>query len=430
VNEGYFCANYITKVRKLLYDAFTRLYPLFVKAFSPFNEKARLWQEGRKNIFERMEKAITPGTNIIWVHCSSLGEFEQGRPVIEKLRSVYTTHKILLTFFSPSGYEVRKDYKGVDHIFYLPQDNQQNAKKFFDIVNPALAIFVKYEFWHYYLNEAKNRKVSLLLISAIFWKEQAFFSKQGKFHRQMLSCFTHFFVQNQESVNLLNSIDLDNKVTLAGDTRFDRVVEIAEQFEPIPLIEQFISSSDTIVAGSTWPKDDSKLSSYANTRTNVRFIIAPHNIDKDRIDECLKLYKHSVLFSDLSKIRLPANANTIIIDNVGMLSKLYKYGTINFVGGGFAGDGIHNVLEAAVYGRPVVFGPLYQRYIEAIELVASTGGISINDAIELASQFDCLLKKDEIYLQKCQASIDYVYSKRGSTKKILQFIQEKRLLTN
>jgi 3-deoxy-D-manno-octulosonic-acid transferase len=417
-------------VSKLLYDAFISLYPLAVKIASPFNAKASLWKNGRKGIFEKMQDAIDHSSETIWFHCSSLGEFEQGRPVIEKLKALYPSHKILLTFFSPSGYEVRKNYDQANYVFYLPIDSEKNAVKFFDIVQPVLAVFVKYEFWHYYLHEAKNRNVSLLLISAIFLKHQTFFSKKGHFYRQMLACFTRLFVQNQESVDLLKTIGFTENVSLAGDTRFDRVVEIAEQFKPIEIIESFIKNPDTIVAGSTWSEDDKRLSEYANHKENVSFIIAPHDITKDRISECLKIYKQSILFSSLAQGTLPKGKNTIIIDNIGMLSRLYKYGTITYVGGGFGKDGVHNVLEAAVYGKPVVFGPEYKKYVEAIELVATTGATSIKDTSELEIVFDKMLQKDAKYYEKSKASLNYVYSKRGSTEKILQFIHENRLLTN
>jgi 3-deoxy-D-manno-octulosonic-acid transferase len=228
-------------VGKILYRLFIFLYPLVISLVSAFNNKAKLWVNGRRNVFNLMKQQISTGRPLIWMHCASLGEFEQGRPLLEKLRKQYPSHKILLTFFSPSGFEVRKNYEGADYIYYLPMDGKKNAIKFFDLAKPSLAIFVKYEFWYYYLHEAKKRKVSLLLVSAIFRKSQPFFSKNGNFHRKILSCFTHLFVQNKESVDLLNSIGYITNISLAGDTRFDRVIEVAEGFLPVAAIEAFSS---------------------------------------------------------------------------------------------------------------------------------------------------------------------------------------------
>ncbi len=414
---------------KVLYQLFIWLYSFVIRLASPFNQKAKWWVKGRETVFERMREVISPDHPLLWMHCSSLGEFEQGRPLIEKIRINYPSYKILLTFFSPSGYEVIKNYEGADYIFYLPADNKENAKHFFEIARPRLILFIKYEFWYYYLHEAKKQNIPLLLISGIFRKKQPFFAKYGDFHRSMLSCFTHFFVQNKESLFLLKTIDFDKNVTISGDTRFDRVIEIAEQSEHIFTIEAFCSGSDVIVAGSTWPEDDKKLSGYANKKSNVKCIIAPHNINKQRLKECLQLYKNTVLFSAVNTSGIPSNINTIIIDNVGMLSSLYKYSTISYIGGGFGKEGVHNVLEAAVYGKPVIFGPVYENFLEAKELVLNGGGISITNYLQLEAKFDEFFKKDQNYTSACKAASEYVYSKQGATKKILQFIQENRLLT-
>lgn len=413
---------------KVLYQLFIRLYPFVVKLVSPFNQKARLWLKGRAQIFERMRETIDSDHPLVWMHCSSLGEFEQGRPLIEKIKINFPSYKILLTFFSPSGYEVRKNYEGADYIFYLPPDSNKNAKEFFKITKPQLILFVKYEFWYYYLREAKKQNIPLLLVSAVFRKTQPFFAKYGAFHRRMLSCFYHFFVQNDESLLLLNKIGFSQNATISGDTRFDRVIEIAAQFKPVDAIERFCAGADVIVAGSTWSEDDKKLSAYANKKSNAKFIIAPHDISKQRLSECLQLYKKAVLFSAGADSSLPSDINTIIIDNVGMLSRLYKYSTISYVGGGFGKEGVHNVLEAAVYGKPVVFGPVYQKFVEAIQL-ADSGGASIKNAAELEATFDKLLKKNQHYNDVCKAALNYVYSKQGATDKVLAFIYKKRLLT-
>lgn len=401
-----------------------------IQLAAPFNQKARLWIKGREGVFDRMRESLSSEDKIIWMHCSSLGEFEQGRPLLERLRKTYPSYKILLTFFSPSGYEVRKNYSGAHYIFYLPTDSRENAETFYNLVHPALIIFVKYEFWYNYLFEAKKRKIPLLLISAIFRKKQPFFSKHGDFHRSMLSTFTHLFVQNSESVSLLQKIGFNSNVSLSGDTRFDRVIEIAGNFQSISSIEDFCAGSDVVVAGSTWLEDDKELAHYVNTRSKVKFIIAPHDIGKDRLDECTHLYKHSILFSAIDSLKDPDNINTIIIDNIGMLSRLYKYATVCYIGGGFGADGVHNVLEAAVYGKPVVFGPEYEKFNEAIELIARGGGISIENALELEATFDRLLNNASEYYEKAGASLNYVYRNGGSTGKILEYIQENRLLTS
>lgn len=415
---------------KIFYGLFIKLYPLFIKTASALNQKAALWTKGRQQIFERLRQTFTSDAPVIWMHCSSLGEFEQGRPLLEKLKINFPSYKILLTFFSPSGYEVRKNFEGADYIFYLPMDSSGNAVKFFDIVKPRLVVFVKYEFWYHYLREAKQQNVPLLLISAIFRKQQPFFKSWGGFHRSMLSCFSHVFVQNSESLSLLKSAGFTDCISVSGDTRFDRVIEIAEKFQPVPVIEKFCSGSNVIVAGSTWTEDDKELAHFANTNPSVRFIIAPHSIIKDRLKECLHLYKNAALFSDAVKSPVPAGINAIIIDNIGMLSSLYKYSTIAYIGGGFGADGVHNVLEAAVYGRPVVFGPEYYKFFEAKELIEAGGAKSIDNAVELEEVLSKLLIKDEDYIGACKASYDYVNRKKGATEKILQFIQENRLLTN
>jgi len=415
---------------KVLYNLFLLLYPLGARILSVKNDKARKWLQGRRNTFDQL-RSISQEKKIIWVHCSSLGEFEQGKPLIEKLRHEFVDVKIVLTFFSPSGYEVQKNYTGADHIFYLPLDSQQNAIKFFDIVNPALAVFIKYEFWYYFLAEAKKRNIPLILASGIFRSSQPFFNWYGDFHRRMLQSISYFFVQDDNSATLLKNIGISN-VAVTGDTRFDRVLEIEKQFQPIPLIEQFCGSSTVIVAGSTWTEDDEELDHFANANPNIRFIIAPHDISKARIDECLELYKNAIRFSEFQQtsIQHPAsNHNVLVIDNIGLLSKLYHYATICYVGGGFGGDGVHNVLEAAVYGRPVVFGPVYEKYIEAVELVERGGAFSVKNAIELEKQLTFLLANDQRYTQASIASKAFVHENAGATEKIIRYIQEKRLFT-
>lgn len=369
------------------------------------------------------------------MHCASLGEFEQGRPLIEKLKTLGTGHKILLTFFSPSGYEVQKDYKGADWVFYLPMDGPGNAKQFLEIVHPSLVIFVKYEFWYYYLKKIKYRNIPLLLISALFRKDMSFFKWYGKLQRKMLSRFDHLFVQTQESKRLVDEIGLSEICSISGDTRFDRVIEIAEKFEPIPAIEKFIDNSKAIIAGSTWPEDEEVLQKAFASVNNplLKLIIAPHQINEKHLTEIETLFPNSVRFSQLTTHHSPLTT-CLIIDNIGMLSSLYKYAYISYIGGGLRTMGVHNVLEAAVYNKPVLFGALYHKYTEAIGLVKSGGGLPFNDekkdGIMLSELIQALLINKEEYQYRGKAAGDFVQSNKGATQKIIEFIQEKRLLTN
>jgi len=369
------------------------------------------------------------------MHCASLGEFEQGRPVIEGFKAQGSGYKILLTFFSPSGYEVQKNYTGADWVFYLPMDGPRNARRFLEIVHPSLVVFVKYEFWYYYLKKIKYRDIPLLLISALFRKDMSFFKWYGGLQRKILSRFDHLFVQNPASKKLIDEIGLSTICSVSGDTRFDRVIEIAEKFEPIPAIEQFIGNNKAIVAGSTWPEDEEVLQKTftALDSTSLKLIIAPHEISEKHLDDIKKLFPDSVFFSEL-KTSNPVNSNVLIVDNIGMLSRLYKYGYLTYVGGGLRNGGVHNVPEAAVYDKIVLLGPYYQKYSEAVGLVMSGGALSFsnnkNNRIMLKELIEALLKDKEEYNYRSKAAGNFVRSNKGATQKIIDFIQEKRLLTN
>lgn len=417
---------------KFLYQLFISFYPIAIKLVAPFNQKARLWVKGRRGVFQRLSTAIKPGEKIIWMHCASLGEFEQGRPVLERLQSDYPTYKILLTFFSPSGYEVRKNYDKAHIVSYLPMDSRKNAVAFFSIVKPALVLFVKYEYWYYYLNEARYNHTPLLLISALFRQDQPFFNKlTGGVYRRMLHCFSAIFVQNKQSLQLLSQIGHAHHAAVAGDTRFDRVAQIASNIEPLPIIEGFVQQYPVIVAGSTWLEDDKELCHFANANTQYKFIIAPHSIQPSRIRECLQYYNNAVLYSQLAaNLTVSTTANILIIDNIGMLSRLYSYATVAYIGGAFGSDGVHNVLEAAVYGRPVVFGPVYSKYYEACELIATEGATSISTPLELEAVLHQLLSNKTIWQKQATAARQYVNDNRGATDTIMQYIYEKRLLIN
>jgi 3-deoxy-D-manno-octulosonic-acid transferase len=449
----------------IFYHIFLWLYKTGIHLITPWNRKARRWVEGRKDVFEKirveMKAAATgsrpeaatsgklratsqtqvnqsPGMKTIWMHCASLGEFEQGRPLLESLRLEDPGCRIVLSFFSPSGYEARKDYDGADHVFYLPLDSRGHARRFIDLIKPELVLWVKYDYWYYYLAELKKRNIPTLLVSGVFRPDQPFFRWYGRLHRYMLECFTHLFVQTESSKELLGSLGLRENVSVSGDTRFDRVISIAERSEPLPLIEVFCRTNPVIIAGSTWEEDEEELDHYANTHPEIRMIIAPHEIGEERLREVERLFRYCIRYSDwaggagaaASDKRGGREPNVLIIDNIGMLSRLYQYATIAYVGGGFGDDGVHNVLEAAVYGKPVIFGPVIEKYIEAVELTDCGGGIVIDSALEAESVFNRLLNDREEYRQTAEASRSYVYAKKGATAKIARFIQEKRLLTN
>jgi 3-deoxy-D-manno-octulosonic-acid transferase len=420
-----------------LYDTFLFLYSVGVRVASLWSPKAKKWLEGRKNIFTSINsKFITPkaGQNLklLWMHCASLGEFEQGRPLLEELKMTNKELRIVLTFFSPSGYEVMKDYKGADHVFYLPMDSPVNAKRFLDILKPSLVLWVKYEYWFYYLQELHRRNIPTVLVSGIFRQNQPFFTWYGAIWRKMLGSFTHFFVQNEESKDLLKTIGFTSNVSVNGDTRFDRVLEIANTFEPLPLIEEFCGDSKVIVAGSTWEEDEIELLHFVKAHPEIKFIIAPHEIDEENLNDVKEGFRNSIFlsaFEQTSNLK-SETSNVLIIDNIGMLSRLYRYATIAYVGGGFGDDGVHNVLEAAVYGMPVVFGPVYEKYEEAKGLVDEEGGISINGPLKLEGVLNALLNDEGERKRRGAAAKNYVLAHAGASQKIIRFIQENRLLTS
>jgi 3-deoxy-D-manno-octulosonic-acid transferase len=428
----------------LFYHIFLALYITGIRLIAPWNGKAKNWLNGRKDLFEKirtgMKKIRTSATEqgcpVIWMHCASLGEFEQGRPVLERLRQQYPGCRIVISFFSPSGYEIRKNYEGADFIFYLPLDSRRNARQLIDLLSPHLVLWVKYDYWYYFLQELKRRNIPTLLVSGVFRSDQPFFKWYGRLHRYMLESFSWLFVQTDASRQLLTKLGLSENVSVTGDTRFDRVIEIAEQGSALPQIEAFCGSAPILVAGSTWEEDEEELDHYANTHPEIRFIIAPHEISADRLREVEKLFRRCIRYSQWEQQMTTGKSlakempNVLIIDNIGMLSRLYKYATITYVGGGFGDDGVHNVLEAAVYGKPVVFGPVIEKYIEVVELTECGGGIVIDSALEAESVFNRLLNDRQEYQQTCQASRNYVYGKKGATEKIANYIQEKRLLTN
>lgn len=410
------------------YDIFCKLYPAGIRVASLFNPKARLWIKGRKNIFQRLKETVGKnGEPLLWMHCASLGEFEMGRPVLEKFRQQHPNYKILLTFFSPSGYEIRKNYNGADYIFYLPNDSKKNAQRFIEICKPTLVIFVKYEFWHYYLQTLKTNNIPLLLISAVFREDQLFFKKHGEFFKKDLECFHYFFVQNESSFALLKSIGFKN-ATISGDTRFDRVVEIAETWQPIPLIEQFCENKPTFVAGSTWPEDEYSFANFVNENLQYKHIIVPHDISEERIVDCLKSFPEAIRFSQYKNETIKNETSILIIDNIGLLNKLYHYATVTYVGGAWGTKGIHNILEAAVFDKPVLYGPNFSKNYEAQELIDVGGAFSYNEPQKISEQLTYLFSHRGELAVASEAAGNFVKNHIGATEIIMEYVNNGQLI--
>ena len=405
----------------MFYNFGIYIYSLLIHLLAPFSRKPRKMMKGHWIVYELLRQQKEDGAKYIWFHAASLGEFEQGRPLIEKIRERYPEYKILLTFFSPSGYEVRKNYKGADIVCYLPLDKPRNVNKFLDIIQPCMAFFIKYEFWKNYLDELHKRNIPVYSISSIFRKEQIFFKWYGGTYRKVLANFDQLFVQNETSKRFLSKIGI-NKVTVVGDTRFDRVLEIRQEAKDLPLVEAFKSNSMTIVAGSSWQPDEDLFIEYFNTHPDIKLIIAPHVIDENHLVEIIsKLKRPYVRYSKANEQNV-RNADCLIIDGFGLLSSIYRYGEIAYVGGGF-GVGIHNILEAAVYGIPVIFGPKHQKFMEAKQLLEENGAFSIKNYEELSQLLDKMISDTE-YLKEVGANADnYVSKNLGASEKILDQIK-------
>lgn len=401
----------------LIYNIGVLLYYIIIKSASLFNKKAALWIRGRNNqTIKKFEKSI-------WFHFASLGEFEQGRPVLEQLRKRYPEKKIIITFFSPSGYEIRKNTPLADAVYYLPVDTANNAQAFIESIDPELAVFTKYEYWYHYFNELNKNSVPLYVISSIFRKDQVFFKWYGSLHRKMLTMVTHFFVQDDNSKQLLASLNLNN-VTISGDTRFDRVWDNAMQPKPLPVIAEFKGNNKVFVAGSTWPPDEKLIAPLINQYPDWKFIFAPHEIGPEKIkglEETLNGCE-VIKFSEIIGEQTPLNKyQVLIIDNIGMLSSLYQYGEVAYIGGGF-GAGIHNTLEAAAFGLPVIFGPKYEKFKEARDLVALKAGFSINTPEELAKAAQLIMADVEYHAFASEKIRQYVKDNTGATGKIISHI--------
>lgn len=406
---------------KWIYNLSIALYSLVIRIAFLFNSKAKLWIDGRRGMWDRLQEVSASSEPIVWIHCSSLGEFEQGRPVIEKLRTTEPGVRILLSFFSPSGYTVRKNYSQCDWVEYMPLDTKRNAKRFLDLVQPKMALFIKYEFWYHHLAELKSRGIPTYLLSANFRENQVFFKWYGSWYRNILKTYKTIFVQNESSRKLLAGIGYEN-VLVAGDTRFDRVKSIMQQSKEIPLAQQFSKDHFVIVAGSTWDKDEYILfASLKKTKEDIKLIMAPHEISQQHLAKLKNEWKElMILYSEAQPVDLP-KAKILVIDNVGMLSSLYKYGMIAYIGGGF-GKGIHNILEAATYGMPVIFGPKYNKFHEAIQLTEIQAAFPVHNEWELGSILNRFLNNPELLKKTSEVAANYVASKTGATDFVLSFI--------
>ena len=411
-----------------IYNLIVQIASFLLKIVALFSPKIKLFVAGRKTVFATLQSKINSADKTIWFHAASLGEYEQGLPVIEKIKEKFPSHKIVVTFFSPSGYEVKKNNTVVDATVYLPLDTKSNAQQFLKLVHPEMIFFIKYEYWPNYLNELKKQKIKTYLISGVFREKQSFFKWYGGFYKKALQSFDYFFVQNESSKKLLQSIGFNN-VKISGDTRFDRVVSILERDNSLNFIEQFKNNSSTglrvttIVIGSSWPKDESLLVNYINQSSNeVKFIIAPHNIKSEQIQELKKsITKKVVLFSDKLNKNL-SEYDVFIIDTIGILTKIYSYADIAYVGGGFGNPGVHNILEPATFGLPIVIGPNYSHFAEATALVNMTGCISINNQKELNEIFDNLIQNPDERFEKGHICSTFVNMNKGATNIILKHI--------
>jgi len=407
---------------RFLYQIGIHLASLFLPLTQYITPKMKLFVEGRKQSFSILKNKINPSDKYIWVHVASLGEYEQGLPIMEAFKKEHPEYKIVLTFFSPSGFEIRKDNKIADITLYLPLDTKNNVKQFLDLINPEMVFFIKYEFWPNYLNELKKRKIPTYLISGIFRENQLFFKWYGGFYREALKAFDHFFVQNETSKNLLSTIDFSN-VTVHGDTRFDRVAQIVERVQPLDYIEAFRNNTTTIVIGSSWIDDEEIYLPYLNQSENIKFIIAPHNIKEDEISRLIaKINKKVIRYSTYIQEDL-TTADVFVIDTIGILTQIYVYADIAYVGGGFR-TGLHNILEPATYGTLVVIGPKYSKFQEAKDLVALGSCLVVNNTEELTATFNKLIEDKNYRNELGNKNRAFVLQNKNATEVVMNYINK------
>jgi len=410
-----------------MYQIGILIYITLFRLVAIFHKKAAKMVSGHKNTWKILRDKMDKNSEWLWFHAASLGEFEQGRPIIEQIRAEHPDYKIIVTFYSPSGYEVRKNYSGADIICYLPFDTLFNSRRFLNLVKPKMAFFIKYEFWPNYLRQLKKRKIPTYLISGIFRPDQAFFKNYAKFYRNLLETFTNFFVQDQKSVDLLQSVGYTNNVNISGDTRFDRVLEIKNKAKVLDIALAFSTkktnpSDKILIAGSSWPKDELLFIPYFNEHPELRLIIAPHEIHEDHLLSIEAQLNRPFKRYTKTTPDEAANCDCLIIDCFGLLSSIYQYGDIVYIGGGF-GTGIHNTLEAAVFGIPVLFGPTFDKFLEAKDLISCGGGFSIDSKEQLVHLLDQLLSNDEARQKSGEKAGEMVKKGSGGTKIILQTIK-------
>ena len=413
-----------------LYNLFLFLYYLVIRVYALFNNKAKKWIKGRQNWEQHLNNTLGNGEKRIWIHCSSMGEFEQAKPIIEALRIQYPGYKIAVTFFSPSGYEACKNNALADYIFYLPHDSRRNAERFISVINPSLALFVKYEFWYYYLVQLKKQRIPTALVSGAFRQEQPFFKWYGGIFREMLESFNVYFLQDEASKEMLNKIGIDKNILISGDTRYDRVAEIAKNVTRIEAIEKFKGNNKILIAGSTWPGDESVLKDSLGVVPNDwKIIIVPHEIGEAHIRKLQHLFDNEpVLFSDLDAENTGQDKKILIINNIGMLSRLFAYGDIAFIGGGFQKGGIHNILEPAVFGVPVVFGPIFEKFVEAKKLVELGYVFPVSDAAGAKEIFEKLITNEQFRLTVGVWLSTFITTHTGATKMIIDEIGYRKWL--
>ena len=409
---------------QFLYNSSIVLVGVILRIIALFNPKIKLFVKGREQVFSKLEREISKTDKVVWVHCASLGEFEQGRPVIEKLKSDFKKHKVVLTFFSPSGYEVQKNYDLADVVVYLPLDTKRNAKKFLKVVHPSVAVFVKYEFWPNLLTQLSVHNIPTLLVSGIFRKEQIFFKNYGSWMRSKLKAFSFFFLQDKSSSDLLTSIGFENNL-VCGDTRFDRVYDIISRDNKLDYIDEFVNSSPVLVAGSTWQEDEDLLVDYIlnHSKETEKFIIAPHNIKEEGILRLKKSLKgKAVLFSEKEGQSLQ-DFKVFIIDTVGILTKIYAVADVAYVGGGYTKSGIHNVLEPATFGVPVVIGPNFKKFREAKDLVNLGGVVSTSDHESVNAILKKFSEEDVFRKERGEIALNYIKQSLGASDKIMNYLK-------
>jgi 3-deoxy-D-manno-octulosonic-acid transferase len=404
----------------IIYNFIINISIHFLRIATLYSPKVKLFVNGRKNVFNTLEKNISKEDKTIWIHTASLGEFEQGLPIIEEIKKMYDNHKIIVSFFSPSGYEIKKNSPVADCIIYLPLDTKKNAKKFIKIVHPEISVFVKYEFWPNYLNELKNSKSKVLLVSGIFRDDQIFFKKYGRWMRESLKAFDHFFVQNKKSKELLNSINLKN-VTISGDTRFDRVSEIIKRDNQLKFIDEFKNNKTTIVYGSSWEDDENIYLDFLNNSSNTKHIIAPHDIKAHKIVKLKEAITKSVVLYSERKGKDLADYEVLIIDTIGLLTKIYSAADIAYVGGGFK-TGLHNTLEPAVFGIPIVIGPKYSKFQEANELVLQKGILSVTSKNSYNTTMQKLIRNSNYRATTGKINSNYIKQNTGATNSIVTYL--------